>query len=143
MSRCDVLLIDESTNLDKAGVGYLAERLAPTGKQTLLVIHRDELVAAMPQPTVVERAPVPGYWSCFDCCSPSPGLGRLLRLAGHGLRVLLAGLRGLLVGLVGPVLRGFANGDLLGMRAPDATTAPARAGPVARRDPTQPAALNA
>jgi hypothetical protein len=73
--RCDVLLIDESTNLDKAGVGYLAERLAPTGKQTLLVIHRDELVAAMPQPIVVERASVPGYWSCFDCCSPSPDSG--------------------------------------------------------------------
>jgi hypothetical protein len=73
--RCDVLLIDESTNLDKAGVGYLAERLAPTGKQTLLVIHRDELVAAMPQPIVVERASVPGYWSCFDCSSPSPDSG--------------------------------------------------------------------
>jgi hypothetical protein len=56
--RCDVLLIDESTNLDKAGVGYLAERLVPTGKQTLLVIHRDELVAAMPQPIVGERASV-------------------------------------------------------------------------------------
>jgi hypothetical protein len=73
--RCDVLLVDESTNLDRAGVGYLAERLAPTGKQTLLVIHRDELVAAMPQPIVVERASVPGYWSCFDCCSPSPDSG--------------------------------------------------------------------
>ncbi|MDX6658452.1 MAG: hypothetical protein QOH62_3245 [Solirubrobacteraceae bacterium] len=66
--RCDVLS-DGSTNLDKAGVGYLAERLAPTGKQTLLVIHRDELVAAMPQPIVVERASVPGYWSCFGACS--------------------------------------------------------------------------
>ena len=71
----DVLLIDESTNLDKAGVGYLAELLAHTGKQTLLVTHQDELVAAMPQRIVVERASVPGYWSCFDCCSPSPDSG--------------------------------------------------------------------
>ena len=62
----DVLLIDESTNLDKAGVGYLAELLAHTGKQTLLVTHQDELVAAMPERIVVERASVPGYWSGFD-----------------------------------------------------------------------------
>jgi hypothetical protein len=37
------------------------------------------------------------------------GLGRLLRIAGFGLRVRLAGLRILLAGLVGLVLRGFAH----------------------------------
>ena len=52
----DVLLIDEPTDLDKAGVGYLAEVLAHTGKQTLLVTHQDELVAAMPQRITVERS---------------------------------------------------------------------------------------
>jgi len=46
------------------------------------------------------------------------GVGRLLRHAGYGVRVLLAGLRGLLVGLVRLVLRGFAHGDLsLGVAA--------------------------
>jgi hypothetical protein len=36
----DVLLIDESTNLDKGGVGYLAELLTHTGRQTLLVTNQ-------------------------------------------------------------------------------------------------------
>jgi hypothetical protein len=111
--RCDVLLIDESTNLDKAGVGYLAERLAPTGKQTLLVIHRYELVAAMPQPIVVERASVPGYWSCFDCCSPSPDSGAYFGWPATVSVSCSPGLRGLLVGLVGPVVRGFARVGLM------------------------------
>src|SRR4051794_22814992 len=52
------------------------------------------------------------------------GLGRLLRIAGHRLGALLAGRRGLLVGLVGPVLRGFAHGELLGC-GPDGATQPA------------------
>jgi hypothetical protein len=141
--RCDVLLIDESTNLDKAGVGYLAERLVPTGKQTLLVIHRDELVAAMPQPIVVERASVPGYWSCFDCCSPSPDSGAYFGWPATVSVSCSPGFGACSSAWSGPVLRGFGHRDLLRMRAPDATTAPARAGPGCPARPAQPAALNA
>jgi hypothetical protein len=66
------------------------------------------------------------------------GCGRLLRHAGHGLRVLLAGLRGFLVGVVGPVLRGIAQGDLLGCGQPYYPTGAATSR--ARRPPSHEAA---
>jgi hypothetical protein len=97
--RCDVLLIDESPNLDKPASGRCSS-------------DRDELVAA-PQPIVVERASVPGYWSCFDCCSPSPDSGAYFGWPATVSVSCSPGLRGLLVGLVGPVVRGFARVGLM------------------------------
>jgi exonuclease SbcC len=52
----DMLLIDEPTDLDAEGVGLLADLLTRTGRQTLLVTHQAELVQAMPQRIVVQRA---------------------------------------------------------------------------------------
>lgn len=52
---CDVLLIDEPTDLDKEGVQLLSELLARVPHQVLLVTHLDELVHALPQRILVER----------------------------------------------------------------------------------------
>jgi len=52
---CDVLLIDEPTDLDSEGVQTLAELLPRTGRQVLLVTHEDELVDGLPQRILVDR----------------------------------------------------------------------------------------
>jgi hypothetical protein len=76
------------------------------------------------QPEFAASGKLPGLLVLLRWLLAVVGLWRLLRLAGHGLRVLLAGLRSLLVGLVGLILRGFAHGDPLGF---EHRTFPARA----------------
>jgi exonuclease SbcC len=53
--ECELLLMDEPTDLDAEGVGTLAELLPRTGRQVLLVTHESELVDSMPQRLIVSR----------------------------------------------------------------------------------------
>jgi exonuclease SbcC len=52
---CDLLLVDEVTDLDEEGVRLFAELLARVDRQVLLVTHAAELTVAMPQRIVVNR----------------------------------------------------------------------------------------
>lgn len=52
----DLLLIDEPTDLDGAGVTMLADLLTKTGRQVLLVSHDESYIDAMPQRITVERS---------------------------------------------------------------------------------------